>query len=117
MEVKDVVYANTLLTHTENLMPKALGEFGKSKHSAISNKVMDIVSASGLPMKFKGIWKLVHQDLDNRQQLVEIVNNLQVAEKIQSVGADGYLPIKKARDNGVAGAIDWNILTKEEREL
>ena len=117
METADVVYANTLLTHTENLMPKALGEFGKSKHSAISNKVMDIVAATDLPVRFKAIWKLVHQDLDNRQQLVEIVNNLQVAEKIQSVGADGYLPIKKMRDNGVAGAIDWNLLTKEEREL
>ena len=117
METADVVYANTLLTHTENLMPKALGEFGKSKHSAISNKVMDIVAATDLPVRFKAIWKLVHQDLDNRQQLVEIVNNLQVAEKIQSVGADGYLPIKKMRDNGVSGAIDWNLLTKEEREL
>lgn len=117
MQVRDVVYANTLLTHTENLMPKALGEFGKSKHSAISNKVMDIIASADIPMRFKGIWKLVHQDLDNRQQLVEIVNNLQVAEKIQAIGSDGYLPVKKLRDAGVSGAIDWSILTKEERDL
>jgi len=117
MTVKDVVAANTLLTHTENLMPKALGEFGKSKHSAIANKVMDIVYSTDTPIRFKALWKLVHQDLDNRQQLVEIINNLQVAEKIQSIGSDGYLPIKKQRDSGVAGAIDWNLLTKEERDL
>ena len=117
MEVRDVIYANTLLTHTENLMPKALGEFGKSKHSAVANKVMDVIDAAGEPVKFKQIWKAVVQDLDTRQQLIEILANLQIAEKIQPVEGGSYLPLKKLRDNGLAGAVDWNILTKEERDL
>lgn len=114
---QDVIYANTLLTHTENLMPKALGEFGKSKHSAVSNKVMDVIYNHGVPIEFKEIWKRVHQDLDARKQLVEIIGNLQVAEKIQATQEGSFLPLKKIRGEGVKGAVDWKLLTKEELDL
>jgi len=119
IELQDVVAANTLLTFTEQLMPKALGEFGKAKHSDITHKIMialDTAAAKAEPITFQGLWKLVVSDLDNRNQLVEIVNNLQVAEKIQPVNG-GYLPIKKVREEGVTGAIDWNLLTDKERDL
>ena len=118
--VKDVIYANTILTFTEQLMPKALGEFGKAKHSETTHKVMMIIENATLPVTFQAIWKEVHMDLDNRSQQVEILASLQIAEKIQSVTADkivGYLPIKKLRKEGVDGAIDWEVLTKEERGM
>ena len=98
-------------------MPKALGEFGKSKNSATAHKVMTIIDAARLPMTIQGIWKLTHQDFDNRNQLIEILGNLTVAEKIQAVGGNGYLPIKKVREEGVNGAVDWTLLTDEERDL
>lgn len=115
--LKDVIYSNTLLTHTENLMPKALGEFGKSKHSAVANRVMDVIYNSTMPISFKDIWKTVHQDLDTRQQLVEMIANLMVAEKIQTVEGGAYLPMKKIRGDGVKGAVDWSLLSKEELDL
>jgi len=116
IEVDDVVYSNTLLSFTESLMPKALGEFGKSRNSATAHKVMTIIDSTKMPITIQGIWKLVHQDFDNRNQLIEILGNLTVAEKIQAVGGNGYLPIKKVREEGVAGAVDWNLLTDEERD-
>lgn len=117
IESKDVVYANTLLTFTEQLMPKALGEFGKAKHSAITHKVMTAIDGARLPLNLQSIWKLVHQDLDSRNQLVEILAGLQVADKIQVVGKQGYLPKKKIREEGIEGAVDWDLLTNEERDL
>ncbi len=113
---QDVIYANTLLTFTEQLMPKALGEFGKAKNSAITHKVMTAIDATVMPMTIQNIWKLVHQDLDNRNQLIEILGGLQVADKIQAAGK-GYLPKKKVREEGIEGAVDWTLLTNEERNL
>lgn len=116
IELEDVIYANTLLTFTEQLMPKALGEFGKAKNSEVVHKIMAVIDKARTPINFREIWKAVHQDVDNRNMLVEILGNLQVAEKIQSL-TDGYLPIKKVREEGIAGAVDWSLLTDEERNL
>ncbi len=113
----DVIYANTLLTFTENLMPKALGEFGKARNSAVTHKIMTLIDTTELPITVHAIWKVVHQDLDNRNQLIEILGNLTVAEKIQSVSGSGYLPKKAVRQEGIEGAVDWSLLTKEERDL
>lgn len=116
IELEDVVYANTLLTFTEQLMPKALGEFGKARNSAITHKVMIAIDSAKLPISFQAIWKAVHQDLDSRDQLIQILGGLQVAEKIQAVGT-GFLPIKKVREEEKNGTVDWNLLTDEERNL
>lgn len=112
----DVVYANTLLSFTEQLMPKALGEFGKSKFSEVTHKVMTALDATTKPLNLQGIWKIVHTDLDSRNQLVEILGNLQVAEKIQVVDG-GYLPVRAVREEGVTGSINWDLLTATERGL
>lgn len=116
IEVGDVVKSNTLLTFTEQLMPKALGEFGKARNSDITHKVMLSIDAANKPLSLQAIWKGVHNDLDNRNQLIDILGNLQIAEKIQTVEG-GYLPRKKVREEGVEGAVDWNLLTKEERNI
>ena len=118
IELQDVVYANTLLTFTEQLMSKALGEFGKGRNSAVAHKIMVALDVTHAPMTIQGMWKLVHQDLDKRDQLIEILHSLTLAEKIQAVeGGAGYLPVKKVRDEGIIGATDWSILTTEERDL
>ena len=117
LEVSDVMEASTILTFTEHLMPKALGEFGKSKTSEVMHKVMSALDMAHKPMTFKDIWKVVVADLDNRNQLVEIISSLQMADKIQVIDGNGYLPNKKVRSEGVVGAVDWSFLTQEEREM
>lgn len=116
----DVVHANTLLTFTEQLMPKALGEFGRARNAEVAHKVMAAIDNATVPIPLQGIWKIVHNDLDNRESLANIIGNLQAAEKIQYIdldGASGYLPIKKTMYMGVKGSVDWSILTETERDL
>lgn len=117
IETSDVIEANTLLTFTEGLMPKALGEFGKSRNSAVTHKIMTAINNAPMPLEFRSIWKLVHQDIDNRNTLVEILGNLTVADKIQVIDGGGYLPKIQVRSEGVAGATDMNLLTKAERDM
>lgn len=116
IEKEDVIHANTLLTFTEHLMPKALGEFGKARNSDVTHKVMQLLDAAIVPVEFKEIWKHVHTDLERRDQLSEILGNLAIAGKMQSQ-AGGYLPIKKEREEGIEGAVDWSLFTEAERNL
>ena len=115
--LEDIISANTLLSFTEQLMPKALGEFGKAKHSDVTHKVMIALDNASTPLTLQGLWKVVHTDLENKNQLIEIICNLQLANKLQFV-AGGYLPIKKVRDEGVDGSVDWSkYLTEAEIDL
>lgn len=116
IEEKDVIYANTVLTFTEHLMPKALGEFGKAKNSDVTHKIVQMLDATLVPLSMQALWKGVHQDLERREQLAEILGNLTIAEKIQSV-REGYLPKKRVRLKGTEGILDWNLLTETERDL
>jgi len=113
----DIVYANTLLTFTEHLMPKALGEFGKARNSDVTHKIIVALDKTTLPLTLHDLWKTVQQDLENRNQLIEIINNLMVAEKIQ-VAQGGYLPVKKVLDTESSDrTLDWSLLTDIERGL
>ena len=94
--IEDVIMANTLLTVTEEEMPKALGEFGKSKHSDVANKIVDVIEKHGLPMPAGKIWPYVQPDLEKMQQMVEILQSLCMAGKLQGT-QQGYLPVKKAK--------------------
>lgn len=109
-----ILEANTILTYTEQLMPKALGEFGRAKSSTAAHRVMDIINNTKLPIATKDIWGKVYQDFEGLKQLIDVLTNLQVATKIQAAG-DGWLPVRKIRGEGISGAVDWSILTKDER--
>lgn len=111
-----VIYSNTILTFTESLMPKALGEFGKAKNSGVTHKIMQLMDVTNKPLSLQELWKHVHTDLERREQIVEILGNLIVADKIQSV-QDGYLPMKRKIVKGIEGAVDWELLSKSEKDL
>lgn len=111
---EDVVYANTVLTHTEHLMPKALGEFGKAKHADVSHKILQVLDASTGIVTQKDLWKNVHNDLDGMQQLGDLLRNLVGAEKIQSVPG-GFLPKKKVIQEVSSDTLDYSFLTEIER--
>jgi hypothetical protein len=118
----DVIYANTILTHTEHFMPKALGEFGRARNSDVTHKVMEIIYAAPGLISAKEIWKHVHADLEDMRKLGEILMNLAEAEKIQAIPASngrkgGYLPKRKILVDDMNWAVDWSLLTQEEREM
>jgi hypothetical protein len=109
----DVVYANTVLSHTEHLMPKALGEFGKAKHSDVVHKIMQLLESAHEPQNIKDIWKHVIQDLEKLTDLADILRNLAMAEKIQTVQG-GFLPKKKVLIEVTDDILNYSLLTAEE---
>jgi hypothetical protein len=111
-----VVEANTLLTHTEHLMPKALGQFGKGRNSDITNKVMNILGDATSPMAIKDIWKYVHNDMEKINDLVDMLRNLLAAEKVFSVSG-AYLSKPQVIEEVNNDMLDYSYLTREERNM
>lgn len=100
IESEDAILANTVLAHAETLMPKALGELGKSRSSEAANKVMQALYAAKEPMDVSALWKVARMDLEKPADLTQVLANLQYADQIQSVksettGRVGYLPKTK----------------------
>ena len=112
---KDVViYANTMLIHAEIYMPKALGEFGRSKISESTNIVADLIESSYVPISVDKIWKEASNDITNLMELRTILDNLKRAEKIIAVNG-GFLPVRPVADLGKSAMWDFSLLTEEER--
>jgi hypothetical protein len=116
IEVKHVVEANTLLTHTEHLMPKALGQFGKARNSDITHKIMTILSDADKPLQVKDIWKYVHNDMEKMNDLVDVLRSLISADKIFAVGG-GYLGKSQVIEEVNNDMLDYSYLTNEERNM
>lgn len=92
----DALKANTLLHYTELKMPKALGEFGRSKYGDISNVILDALHKTSKPLSHNELWKLVSKDLAKTSELGDILKGLMAAGKIQVMtllGKQGYMPL------------------------
>lgn len=113
LEKRDVLLANTILSHTESMMPKALGEFGKSKHSDVSHKIMEILYTATSPITPKDLFGLTYQDVDSPQVLAQITGSLQVAGKIQMVNG-GWLPRNEKILQHDSSLVDYSILHPNE---
>lgn len=117
MEPIHAINANTLLVATERGMPKALGEFGKSKHSDVTNNIMGIIKGAMRPVSAKALWKAVIQDLQRMEELILILRNLEAAEKIQKVTTtlgSGYVPKATHQNEWAEDLINRQFLTTME---
>lgn len=117
---EDVVYGNTVLSHAEHCMPRALGEFGKAKNSSIADKVLRVISNHTSICSLRDIWIHVSQDLEEPSKLAPILQGLAQADKIQAAHVGdmhGYLPKKKEVSLGLSKHIDLQLLTEEERNM
>lgn len=111
----DVVYANTVLFYAETFMPKALGEFGRSRNSDIIHKILQIVEASSLPMSLNEIFAHIASDVDGgTKAAAELIHNMVIAGKLQS-SKQGFMPKRQVKPNVHSDVIDYNLLTDEER--
>lgn len=110
----DVIYANTILTHAEHSMPKALGEFGKARHSDVTHKIIQVLENSHSPVALKTLWQAVHNDLDDISHLKDMISNLVIADKIQST-KQGFLPRRQVLEEKNSDFVDFSLLSDEER--
>lgn len=114
IEETDVIYANTILTHAEHSMSKALGEFGKARNSDVAHKIISLLESSYLPVPLKQIWKEVHNDLEDISTLKDMLANLILAEKIVS-DKGGFLAKRKILEEVSTDYVDFSLLSNEER--
>lgn len=121
IEPCDVIYANTVLVHTEHLMPKALGEFGKSRNSDVSHRIITLLESADSILTFKDIWKHVSSDLDKMQDLGTLIQNLISADKVQNVrtndGEAGLLIKRTLKIEHNTEFVNFDLLTPDERKL
>lgn len=118
IESAHVLRANTMLAFAERQMPKALGEFGKSKYSDVSNQILDHLNKSHKPVNINALWKVVAKDLTKLSELGDIIKNLIGADKIQQVniaGVQGFLPKHTEGAEWAPELITPEWLTDEER--
>lgn len=114
----DIIYANTMLCYAEHLMPRALGEFGKAKHSDVSHKIISLAETTHEILTFKEIWRHVSNDLEKMQDLSTLLQNLVAADKLQAVpGGKGFLPKKRVIEYSDSSLFNYDLLTEEERRL
>lgn len=116
--VGDVIYANTILKHAEHSMPRALGEFGKSRHGDVSHKIIQLAEGMNEVLTFKEMWKHVSNDLEKMSDLSTLVQNLVGAEKLIAVpGGAGFLPRRKLLKETDSDTVNFSLLTNEERRF
>lgn len=116
IELPHVIRANTVLTHAEHFMPKALGEFGRARNSAVVHKIMQVIDRTNKPLELTDIWKEVQGDMDKIAELGEAIKSLVMSNKIQSVEG-GFLPMRQVQVEEDSPLYDWDYLTNEERNI
>ena len=114
---EDALKANTILHSAEIRMPKALGEFGKSKFSDVTNAIMDALHQTHKPYTHAELWKLISKDISDIRDLGIIMKNLLSSEKVQVMtigGKQGYMPLHKEHREWQKGLLLEDYLTEGE---
>ena len=116
IQLEDVVEANTILTHTENLMPKALGHFGRARNAEVTHKIMATLRNNGGPMSMQEIWVVLQTDLNSISELVEQMKNLMYSHSVLSHEGKFIYKARRVEFKNSRG-VDWNYLTEEEKHM
>ncbi|MGE4259196.1 MAG: DUF3987 domain-containing protein [Candidatus Babeliales bacterium] len=112
-----MIRANTLLAHAELRMPKALGEFGASRHATVSGKIINFLSHAREPQTPNEIWKAVRKDIQKASDLAEILTGLKNADEIQAIkigSKTGYMPKRPEGKEWPTEFLDTSWLTEQE---
>jgi hypothetical protein len=108
--VAEVLYANTVLAYAEHFMPRALGEFGKSKNSEVAGKILQVLEKAGHALTVDQLWEQVQSDLDKMQDLALLLEGLRQADKIQYVKElRAFIPKRKVLSTKEV-YVDYNLL-------
>lgn len=118
VEPEHILRANTMLAVAEKYMPRALGEFGKSKYAVAANDVLQYLNKRTMPATAQDIWKAVGRNLSKLTELQDVLANLKNGEKIRIAevkGKRGYMTNHAEAQSWKEDLIDTNWLTAEER--
>lgn len=115
---KTILQANSYLTYIQNLMPKALGEYGRSADAPIVQRIMNVVNGSPEPLTTKSIVKQIVNDIPDMGMIRRVLEKLVAADKLQCT-AGGWIPIRQdliaGMNESASKYVDMSeYLTKEE---
>lgn len=118
VEARDVIYANTVLHHTEQFMPQAYGEFGQSRNSILTHKIMQIllnIRDGEYPTPLD-LWGKVQSDFDRMEGYMTLVQSMAQAGKVHTVNGR-ILPKPRKIEALYNKTVDYSYLTSEEIQL
>lgn len=107
---QDVILAHSILSWTEEFMPRALGEFGKSKHSDVTAKIIEALATAAAPQTIHELYQVVATDLEKYNQMPDIIAGLVQADKIQRAGNGFLLKIAARKESGKY--LDYSLLVE-----
>lgn len=110
----DVRRANTVLDYTEHFMPEAFGEFGTSRNSGLTHKIIKELEISEELLNIHDLWSKVQLDFDKLDTYQSHVMGMIQAGKIQVAG-DKLLPAKRVLKTPVTEFLDYRYMVDEER--
>jgi len=94
ISAQDAIRANTWLSLTEALMPKALGEYGAGRNSMGSNAVMNVFYAKpDVHWKLDQLWEQTSSAFDTMQGFNTVITGLLSAKKL--VLDNGHLSLAR----------------------
>lgn len=85
IDVKHIIKANTTLTYAECHMIDALGEFGSTQSSALTNSIMTVVKAHKGGIQQDQVMGAVHTEYAQPKEVLGAIVKLQTAGKIDMV--------------------------------
>ena len=110
----DVRRANTVLDYTEHFMPEAFGEFGTSRNSGMTHKILKELEIADDLLNIHDLWAKVQLDFDKLDSYQSHVMGMIQAGKIQMAG-DKLLPAKRVLKTPVTEFLDYRYMVDEER--
>jgi Protein of unknown function (DUF3987) len=106
-----IIQANTVLTHTELLMPDVIGEMGRGPHATIINLILNTLKSRTGGMNIGELSNLVHRDVRSLDELNGVLNILRTAGRIvcNELGNHSVVPqpIKLPEDFEQFVDFDW----------
>lgn len=115
---KDIaIKANSILSYTEQLMPKALGEFGRSRNSDVSQQVVEILDKTGEDgITHLDLYKKVAKEVEDLHDFTKILNKLVSSGRVKQVKGTAKFCSVSEQSKTQLPHTDYTLL-REFREL
>jgi hypothetical protein len=110
----DAVYANSVLHYAERLMPKALGEFGRSDNSQQTDYVYNVIKKyheNGIQLQT--LFRLTSTEFRDIKELGVVVQKLRQAGKIAATNHGTLIPLKEQEDAELPH-VDFSLLREND---
>lgn len=117
----DVISSNSYLAVAEHTMSSALGNFGRSRQSAITHDIVEWLRAQGIPLSRAAIYRNFSRDFSGEQEFQAVMDDLTNAGWIVHLSADGkslgYTTMEQPFPKWLNGLVAPHVLTQAERDI